>query len=823
MPTDTGITGWTEEMQQEFVRLIDGLSSMRGFRTGLTAYFEYLLEAITTGQVPIVVANNTGGDLLAGVPIYIASSDAGGLPELGLADADVSGRPCQLILAEDIPTGGSGLAYGVGVIIGVNTAAWAEDTKLFVSETAGTLTSTAPTNADARSQEVAVVELQATAALGGRIRVYPELTSQQVVGTSELQDGILTAAAAGRAKMADGYFVNAVVAKFADGLFAADDASRAKFVASFLGNTAIGRALMESGFFNAATALDKFAANSMDNTFTDSAFAADAFAADAGSRAKFADLIWPWLKMDALMRARSAQVAMDTSVAVPTAAAGRGMVVGTVGELLVEAQGVADLTVQIAIGGDCYSHQGRGNTVAAVVALAGFTIPAGAGEERNDIVVVAADGTVTRRVGAEGAPAQPDAVLTAGDVPLARVTLTQGVDIAIQAGNVVDLRERGGVAGAKLIDASVLTAALEDDCLAAGAVGRAKMATDFFNAATALDKFGADSLDNPFCDAAFIANAFAADADSRAIFQDGIWTPAKLQASLIADAFTLPALGAWGATVDGVETGGGGMCGASPTLTNAAQAYCKVYDIGSTTYSDLALSSALAGWAANWQLTADAASEEVGDASYFGDDNQFCEIGLDLAGALATWGADGGVWEYWNGAAYVAIPAGTFYDNMDTTAQLTGLRSFQQSGAFTFMPPADWAANDVDGQTAFWIRYRITALQVTQTPITNAEEHSVVTPLDGFQSPWNGIIDTIHLVDNAAVLHTTADVLFFLMNHTAHTSSTTLTFAQDTRCDVWAGEALTVTEGDILSVHCVQQDGAAEPTGVMLTCHGTRT
>jgi len=606
MPTPTGITGWTQEMQDEMVRLIDGLSSMRNFRVGLVAYFTFLLDSITEGGGPMVVANNTGGDLLAGVCGYIASSEAGGLPEIGLADADVSGRPCQFILGEDIATGSSGLAYGIGVIIGVDTSAWAEDTKLYSSATAGALTNTAPSGSDDRQQEVAMVELQATAALGGRIRVYPELTSQQVVGTSELQDDILSADAAGRAKMAADYF-------------------------------------------NAATVLTHFDANSIDNANADLIFIDDAFAADDVSRAKFA---------------------------------------------------------------------------------------------------------------------------------------------ASFLGN--------------------------------SAIGRALMETGFFSLAKALDAFAADSMDNTFTDAVFAAAAFAADADSRAIFADGIWTPAKLQASLIAGAFSMAVLGDWGAAVDGVETNGGGMCGFTPVLTNAAQAYCKVYDIGSTTYSDLALSSALAGWAANYQLTADAASEEVGDKCMFGDDDPFCEIGLDLAGALATWGADGGVWEYWNGAAFVAIPAGTFYDNMDTTAELTGLRSFQQAGAFTFMPPTDWAASTEDGQLAYWIQYRITALQVTQTPITNNEEHSVITPLDGFNAPWDGIVDTVHLADAAAVLHSTLDVLFFVMNHSTNESTGILTFAQDQRTDTFVGESLAVNEGDKLAVHCVQGDGAAEPTGVMLSCQGTR-
>lgn len=65
---------------------------------------------------------------------------------------------------------------------------------------------------------------------------------------------------------------------------------------------ATGRAMIANNYFDAATAKNKFAANSMNNAFTDQAFAADAFAADADSRAKFADGIWEIDKLDASSR-----------------------------------------------------------------------------------------------------------------------------------------------------------------------------------------------------------------------------------------------------------------------------------------------------------------------------------------------------------------------------------------------------------------------------------------------------------------------------------------------------------------------------------------
>lgn len=56
-----------------------------------------------------------------------------------------------------------------------------------------------------------------------------KLNTVNLMQTAQIADGALSADAAGRAKIADGFFTNAVVAKFADGLFAADAASRAKF------------------------------------------------------------------------------------------------------------------------------------------------------------------------------------------------------------------------------------------------------------------------------------------------------------------------------------------------------------------------------------------------------------------------------------------------------------------------------------------------------------------------------------------------------------------------------------------------------------------
>ena len=81
-------------------------------------------------------------------------------------------------------------------------------------------------------------------------------------------------------------------------------------------------------------------------------------------------------------------------------------------------------------------------------------------------------------------------------------------------------------------DSTLVTAGVPAaGALAASVDGRAIMANNYFDAATAAAKVANDALTNAFCDAKFAANAFAADADSRAIFADGIWTLAKLAAT----------------------------------------------------------------------------------------------------------------------------------------------------------------------------------------------------------------------------------------------------------------------------------------------------
>lgn len=271
----------------------------------------------------------------------------------------------------------------------------------------------------------------------------------------------------------------------------------------------------------------------------------------------------------------------------------------------------------------------------------------------------------------------------------------------------------------------------------------------------------------------------------------------------------MAAFGTWAIDGDGAETNGGGIVG-DVTLTEAEVDLAKVYDNGTTTYANLADSDDLVGWAAAYQLTADAASEEINDAAYFGKTTPFCEIAFDLAGGasqVATFGGDAFTWEYWDGAAWSAL---TVIDRTDTTAG-DGKRSFQQSGAIHFEPPSDWAKTTVDSENVYWIRCRVTAVQVTQTPITDTKEHQYVSSADGFTVPFNCRITGIRTSDGTTgTLHTAADVKFILMNFTSGEHSGELTWAQDKRSDSWSSLELDCNAGDVLGVVVVQEDGTNE-------------
>lgn len=93
------------------------------------------------------------------------------------------------------------------------------------------------------------------------------------------------------------------------------------------------------------------------------------------------------------------------------------------------------------------------------------------------------------------------------------------------------------------------------------------------------------------------------------------------------------------------------------------------------------------------------AAPAVNDAYYFGlDTGTFSGLLVNTSTA-----GDGDweiAWEYWNGAAWVDLPA---IDDGTNAFRIAGERRVR------WTVPGDWAAVAVDGQTSFWVRARVSA------------------------------------------------------------------------------------------------------------------
>jgi len=92
------------------------------------------------------------------------------------------------------------------------------------------------------------------------------------------------------------------------------------------------------------------------------------------------------------------------------------------------------------------------------------------------------------------------------------------------------------------------------------------------------------------------------------------------------------------------------------------------------------------------------ATEALDDATYFGHDEKFYGLNLNLSTAKAgTWT---GTWEYYNGSSWASL-----------TDITDGTSNYATTGAqsVTWAMPDDWATLAADGDTRYWIRFRISA------------------------------------------------------------------------------------------------------------------
>ena len=280
-----------------------------------------------------------------------------------------------------------------------------------------------------------------------------------------------------------------------------------------------------------------------------------------------------------------------------------------------------------------------------------------------------------------------------------------------------------------------------------------------------------------------------------------------------------------GEDTDAAGTNGGGMVGSTVDVTThdynsgaagADDVLCKVYDLTSTTWDDLSTSALLSGgadWTANYQLLPDADAEETGDAFAVGFDEQFCEIVFnDLAtdaGALATWGGNGGKWQYSTGAA--AWTDLTVYDGTDSVAQ-DGLQALARTGAITFVPPSDWVVATYDGEEAYWVQYVLTGAQLTQTALidnTNMDEPIVGIPtVNTFQAPYKLEIVDVRVTDMGLTVHDGA-IVFVVGNFTDGVFSAALTWDASQYSERFTlATAIPADPGDLIAIMITDDAGS---------------
>jgi hypothetical protein len=119
------------------------------------------VETALEGHIPVLVEvhNQTGGDLTKGDVVYVSGTHSSGKPTVALADANGSGtHPALGLIYATVADGVDGLVIISGFLDGIDTdtPAWDAGDALYVSETAGEMTTTRPTASGTKVQKVAM-------------------------------------------------------------------------------------------------------------------------------------------------------------------------------------------------------------------------------------------------------------------------------------------------------------------------------------------------------------------------------------------------------------------------------------------------------------------------------------------------------------------------------------------------------------------------------------------------------------------------------------------------------------------------------------------
>lgn len=109
----------------------------------------------STEELRTQVRNDTGVTIAKGTPVKISGNAIGGIPRIVKADADTV-MPCHGLVETDIADGATGFIVRFGVLLNLDTSGFASASRLYVSGTAGTFTTTKPTS-PAIAQIIAIV------------------------------------------------------------------------------------------------------------------------------------------------------------------------------------------------------------------------------------------------------------------------------------------------------------------------------------------------------------------------------------------------------------------------------------------------------------------------------------------------------------------------------------------------------------------------------------------------------------------------------------------------------------------------------------------
>ena len=162
----------------------DSTSLTYNSTTGAFVYTDPTGEPGPANRIQIDVRNQTGSTITAGSAVYI-SGVSGNNQLITLADADGT-NPAMGIVVSDISNNSNGIIVTNGEVTGFDTSAYAVNDTLYLSPTAGELTTTRPSLSSQIVQNIArVVKVHAQTGIivvqgSGRANDVPNLDSGQV-------------------------------------------------------------------------------------------------------------------------------------------------------------------------------------------------------------------------------------------------------------------------------------------------------------------------------------------------------------------------------------------------------------------------------------------------------------------------------------------------------------------------------------------------------------------------------------------------------------------------------------------------------------------